>query len=50
MFERFAIDLLRATQTGTVTVAMGILRISWDQTWHIIARAVKLGLARKEQK
>ena len=48
MFERFAIDLLHATQT--VTGAMGILRISWDQTWHIITRAVKRGQARKQQK
>lgn len=48
MFERFAIDLLQATQT--VTGAMGILRISWDQTWHILTRAVKRGQARKEHK
>lgn len=48
MFERFAIDLLHATQT--VKGAMGILRISWDQTWHILTRAVKRGLARKERK
>jgi len=26
---------------------MGILRISWDQTWHILARAVKRGQAKK---
>ncbi len=48
MFERFAIDLLQATQT--VTGAMGILRISWDQTWHILTRAVKRGQARKVKK
>ena len=47
MFERFAIDLLQATQT--VTGAMGILRISWDQTWNIIL-AVQRGQARKTQR
>ena len=48
MFERFAIDVLLATQT--VTGAMGILRISWDQTWHILTRAVKRGQSRKVEK
>ena len=48
MFERFAIDLLQATPT--VTGAMGILRISWDQTWNIILRAVQRGQARKAPK
>ena len=46
MFERFAIDLLRATQT--VTGAMDILRTKWDQTWGIIVRAVNRGKGRKE--
>ncbi len=48
LFERFAIDLLLATQT--VKGAMGILRISWDQTWHILTRAVKRGQAKKVAK
>ena len=48
MFERFAIDLLQAT--STVTGAMGILRISWDQTWNIILLAVQRGQARKASK
>lgn len=46
MFERFAIDVLRATQT--VTGAMDILRTKWDQTWGIILRAVRRGKDRKE--
>jgi transposase len=46
MFERFAIDLLRSTQT--VTGAMNILRTKWDQTWGIIVRAVNRGKGRKE--
>ncbi len=46
MFERFAIDLLRATQT--VTGAMSILRIKWDQTWGILSRAVRRGKERKQ--
>ena len=48
MFERFAIDVLEATQT--VTGAMSILRLKWDQTWGIIERAVKRGLARKAER
>jgi len=48
LFERFAIDVLLATQT--VTGAMGILGISWDQTWHILTRAVKRGQSRKVKK
>ena len=45
-FERFAIDVLLATQT--VTGAMSILRTGWDQTWNIIQRAVRRGQARKQ--
>lgn len=46
IFERFAIDVLSATQT--VTGAMRILRTRWDQTWNIIQRAVERGKARKQ--
>ena len=46
LFERFAIELLLATQT--VKGAKEILDISWDQTWHILQRAVARGQARKE--
>ncbi|MFY7930781.1 MAG: ISL3 family transposase [Oligoflexus sp.] len=46
LFERFAIDVLCATQT--VKNAMSILRLKWDATWHIIERAVARGKARKE--
>ena len=48
LFERFAIDVLLATQT--VTGAMSILRTNWDQTWNIVQRAVKRGKDRKEAK
>jgi hypothetical protein len=41
LFERFAIDVLCATQT--VKYAMSILRLKWDATWHIIERAVARG-------
>lgn len=44
-FERFAIDVLLATQT--VQGAAGILRTSWDETWHIVKKAVARGKARK---
>ena len=47
LFERFAIDVLRATQT--VKGAMSILGTKWDQTWAIIQRAVARGQARKER-
>lgn len=46
LFERFAIDVLKMTQT--VKGAMTILRLKWDCTWHIIERAVARGKARKE--
>jgi transposase len=48
LFERFAIDLLLATQT--VTGAMGILRTTWDETWHFLQRAVRRGRERKVAK
>lgn len=48
LFERFAIDVLLATQT--VTGAMSILGTKWDQTWAIVQRAVARGQARKEAK
>jgi transposase len=48
LFERFAIDVLLATQT--ITGAMAILRTKWDQTWNILQRAVTRGQDRKEEK
>jgi transposase len=44
MFERLAIDVLRETD---VTGALRILRLSWDEAWHIMERAVARGLGRK---
>jgi len=46
MFERFAIDVLSQTD---VSGATRILRISWDEAWHILERAVRRGLASKQQ-
>ena len=48
LFERFSIDVLLATQT--VQGAQGILRITWDETWGILERAVERGRARKSQR
>ena len=48
MFERFAIDVLLAAQT--VKGAQTILRTSWDETWHILNKAVQRGKARKTAK
>lgn len=45
LFERFAIDVLQATQT--VQGAQSILRTSWDETWHILCKAVTRGQGRK---
>ncbi len=47
LFERFAIDVLQASQT--VKGAQGILRTSWDETWHILEKAVARGKARKSK-
>ena len=47
-FERFAIDVLLATQT--VKGACRILGISWDESWHILKKAVARGKARKQPK
>lgn len=46
MFERFAIDVLLATQT--VKGAMSVLGTKWDQTWNILERAVRRGKQRKQ--
>jgi transposase len=44
LFERLAIDLLRRC---SITGAIRLLRISWDEGWGIKERAVKRGLARR---
>jgi transposase len=47
MFERFAIDvLLEADVLG----ATRVLRISWDEAWHILERAVKRGQRAKRRR
>jgi len=48
LFERFSIDVLQAAQT--VKGAQGILRSGWDETWHILEKAVARGKARKTKK
>ena len=47
MFERLAIDVL---QESSVAGAMRILRISWDEAWGIMERAVRRGMAAKEDR
>ncbi len=44
LFERLAIDLLREC---SVKGAGRLLRITWDESWGIKARAVRRGLARR---
>jgi transposase len=45
MFEALAIDVLRATN---IKHAATLLRVSWDQAWHLMERAVWRGQAEKE--
>jgi transposase len=40
LFERLAIDVLRETDVLGATM---ILRISWDEAWHLLRRAVRRG-------
>lgn len=47
IFEWFVIDFLLAFET--VKGANELLRISWDQIWHLLTRAVRWGQARKVQ-
>ena len=46
LFERLAIDVLRETN---ILGATRILRISWDEAWHIMERAVARGQLAKEK-
>jgi len=45
LFERMAIDVMQVTH---IKAARKILRLTWDETWHILCRAVARGLRRKE--
>jgi len=45
LFERMAIDVMQMTH---IKAARQILRISWDEAWHILSRAVQRGLQRKQ--
>ena len=44
LFERLAIDVLAECD---VEGACGILRVSWDEGWHLMERAVERGLLRR---
>lgn len=48
LMERLIIDVLH--ETGTVSGAVNLLGITWDQGWAVMARAVERGQARKEAK
>jgi transposase len=47
LFERLAIDVLYETD---ISGACEILRISWDEGWHLMERAVARGQARKQRR
>jgi transposase len=46
LFERWAVAVLLAARS--VTQAAGLLRLSWDEVHHIMERAVRRGLQRRE--
>jgi transposase len=46
-FERWAIDILREAD---VQGATRLLRISWDEAWHLLERAVQRGQRRKQRR
>ena len=48
MFEALIIDVLH--ETGTVTGAVNLLGITWDEGWGVMDRAVKRGQKRKVAK
>ena len=45
LFEALAIDVLLAT---TVSRAAALLRLSWDEAWHVMERAVQRGRAARD--
>jgi len=47
LFERLAIMLMQACD---ILNAAKILRISWDEAWHIVERAVERGLRAKKKR
>jgi len=47
LFERLAIDVLKE---ATVRGATRILRIRWDEAWHLMQRAVERGLRAKDKR
>lgn len=47
LFERLAIDVMRACD---ILSASRIMRISWDEAWHIMERAVQRGLKAKKKR
>ncbi len=47
LFERLAIDVMLACD---ILSASRILRISWDEAWHIMERAVRRGLKAKKKR
>ncbi len=46
LMERWAIDVLK--QCATIEGARSLLRLSWDELWGIMSRAVARGQARKQ--
>jgi transposase len=47
LFERLAVDVLKECD---VAGAARLLRLSWDEAWHLMRRAVNRGLAGKPPK
>lgn len=48
LMERMVIDVLMAC--STIEGARRLLRLSWDEAWGVMERAVRRGMGRKEQR
>jgi len=48
LMERLVIDVL--TQCSTVSGACRLMRLSWDEAWGVMDRAVSRGLSRKQRR
>jgi len=48
LMERWAVDVLK--QCATIEGARSLLRLSWDELWGIMSRAVARGRARKRSR
>ncbi len=48
LMERLVIDVI--TECATIEGARRLMRLSWDEVWGVLERAVKRGMSRKEKR